>query len=170
MLTGTERVLNPPLPIAYSIAISQITWVYILLLPFQLLQTLDWVTIPASVAAAYIILGILFIGREIENPFGQDVNDLPLESYCAQVASEMDILASKPKPRNRDWIETIENRVMWPLSQSGWHVWLHRGSSKVREAIDAKIEFSLEVRKGQVSMSEDGSEKSKRPGVSVENV
>ena len=27
MLTGTERVLNTPLPIPYSIAIERITWV-----------------------------------------------------------------------------------------------------------------------------------------------
>ncbi|KAH8890230.1 UPF0187-domain-containing protein [Thozetella sp. PMI_491] len=161
VLTGTERVLTTPLPIAYSIAISQITWVYILLLPFQLLPALDWVTIPASIAAAYIILGILFIGREIENPFGQDVNDLPLESYCAQIASEMDIIASRPKPKNRDWIENIDNRVMWPLSHSGWHVWMHRGTGKVREAIRAKIELSLDVRKERMRMEENGLHKTK---------
>jgi ion channel-forming bestrophin family protein len=58
ILTGTDRILSTPLPIAYSIAIGQITWVYILLLPFQLYKSLGWVTIPASVFAAYIILGI----------------------------------------------------------------------------------------------------------------
>lgn len=59
VLTGTERVLTTPLPIAYTIAISQITWVYVFLLPFQLLSVpnMGWVTIPAAVAAAYIILG-----------------------------------------------------------------------------------------------------------------
>jgi predicted membrane chloride channel (bestrophin family) len=45
VLTGTDRILNTPLPIAYSIAISQITWVYILLLPFQLFKSLGWVTV-----------------------------------------------------------------------------------------------------------------------------
>ena len=35
-LVGLERILQTPLPIAYSIAISQITWAYILVLPFQL--------------------------------------------------------------------------------------------------------------------------------------
>jgi putative membrane protein len=58
VLTGTERVLNTPLPIAYTIAISQITWAYVLVLPFQLYNYLDWVTIPGTVLAAYIILGL----------------------------------------------------------------------------------------------------------------
>ena len=57
VLAGCERVLNTPLPVAYAIAISQITYVYVLLLPFQLLPLLDWVAIPATIAAAYIILG-----------------------------------------------------------------------------------------------------------------
>jgi hypothetical protein len=141
VLTGTERVLNTPLPVAYSIAISQITWVYVFLLPFQLVSGLGWITIPATVAAAYIILGILFIGREIENPFGVDVNDLPLESFCAQIASELDVLASKTKHRNAEWVENMENRVLWPLSSSGWHVWMHRGTERVRQAVKTKTEL-----------------------------
>lgn len=147
VLTGTERVLTTPLPIAYTIAISQITWVYVFLLPFQLISVLDWVTIPAAVAAAYIILGILFIGREIENPFGEDVNDLPLENYCSQIASELDVLASKPKQRNCDWVESVDNRVLWPLSNNGWHAWMNRGEQRVRDAIRAKTEMGFEARK-----------------------
>jgi putative membrane protein len=58
VLTGTERVLNTPLPIAYTISISQITWAYVLVLPFQLYNYLDWVTIPGTMLAAYIILGL----------------------------------------------------------------------------------------------------------------
>lgn len=154
VLTGTERVLTTPLPIAYAIAISQITWVYCFLLPFQLYQTLGWVTIPATIAAGYIILGLLFIGREIENPFGQDVNDLPLEIYCAQIAQEIDIIAAKRKPRNKDWIETLDNKVLWPLSQSGYDVWMHRGDANLRQALRAKTELGFEDRQpGQMTQS-----------------
>lgn len=149
VLTGTERVLTTPLPIAYAIAISQITWVYVFLLPFQLVGVLSWVTIPATVAAGYIILGLLFIGREIENPFGQDVNDLPMELYCAQIASELDVIASKPKPKAHQWIESLDNKVLWPLSQSGWNVWMHRGESKLREALATKTELGYEDRQPQ---------------------
>jgi len=47
-LTGMERVLSTPLPLAYNIAISQITWAYILILPFQLYTPLGWVAIPGT--------------------------------------------------------------------------------------------------------------------------
>lgn len=56
VLTGVERVVNTPLPIAYSISISQITWMYVLALPFQLAATLGWIAIPGTVIAGYIIL------------------------------------------------------------------------------------------------------------------
>ncbi|EAA31531.3 hypothetical protein GE21DRAFT_7013 [Neurospora crassa] len=148
VLVGTDRVLSTPLPIAYAIAIAQITWVYILLLPFQLLPTLNWITIPATIAAAYIILGLLMIGREIENPFGRDVNDLPLESYCAQVAEDMDIIAcQKKRTTNADWIENIDNKPLWPLSNSGWQVWMNRGEDMIREAVHQKLESNFETRK-----------------------
>ncbi|KAK3373677.1 Bestrophin, RFP-TM, chloride channel-domain-containing protein [Lasiosphaeria ovina] len=149
VLTGTDRVLSTPLPIAYSIAIAQITWVYVILLPFQLLEPLKgWIAIPGTVAAAYIILGILFIGREIENPFGRDVNDLPLETFCAQIAADMDVIASRPKRRNAEWIESTENRVLWPLSQAGWHTWMDRGEERIREAVVHKVEATFDSLKG----------------------
>ena len=75
------------------------------------------------------------------------MNDLPLESYCAQIASELDIIASKPKQQNRDWIETVDNRVLWPLSGNGWQAWMNRGEQRVREALKAKSEMGFEARK-----------------------
>ena len=55
VLAGSERVLNTPLPVAYSIAISQITWVYVLALPFQLWDALRWITIPGTIGKSQAI-------------------------------------------------------------------------------------------------------------------
>jgi ion channel-forming bestrophin family protein len=49
VLTGSERVRDTPLPEAYCIAISQISWIYILALPFQLVSLMNWIAIPGSV-------------------------------------------------------------------------------------------------------------------------
>ncbi|TQN65469.1 UPF0187 protein [Colletotrichum shisoi] len=147
IMTGTERVLTTPLPIAYTIAISQITWVYVMLLPFQLIDKLDWITIPATVAAAYIILGILFIGREIENPFGEDVNDLPLEAYCEQIASELDIIASFEKRDPYRFMESSHNLPLFPASMAPYHIWMSRSEDRVREAIKSKHNTVFEFRK-----------------------
>ncbi|KAH3920558.1 hypothetical protein HBI56_071660 [Parastagonospora nodorum] len=138
VLTGTDRILNTPLPIAYSIAISQITWVYILLLPFQLYKLLGWVTIPASVFAAYIILGIALIGREIENPFGDDVNDLPLDAFCEQIRKDVDIIMSQPAPKWEEVVGREENELLYPLSHLSSAGWADKSVDEIREALAAK--------------------------------
>jgi ion channel-forming bestrophin family protein len=66
------------------------------------------------VAAAYIILGIAAIGREIENPFGSDVNDLDMEGYIRALAVELDILTAMPPPKAPDFIEMEENCPLGP--------------------------------------------------------
>lgn len=142
VLTGTERVLNTPVPIAYSISISQITWVYILVLPFQLYPSLDWVTIFGTVLAAYIILGLAAIGYEIENPFGHDVNDLPLDAYCRELAGDIDVLTSMPAPTAKNFIATAETKVLFPLSMSGYQRWNDRSVAEIRAALRAKATTS----------------------------
>ena len=84
IMTGMERVVNTPLPVAYSIAISQITWAYVLALPFQLYGVLGWITIPGTIVAGYIILGLACIGRELEDPFGHDVQ-LTFPGHCVRL-------------------------------------------------------------------------------------
>lgn len=142
VLTGTERVLNTPLPIAYTISISQITWVYVLVLPFQLVKTLEWVTIPGTLVAAYIILGLAAIGKEIENPFGNDVNDLPLDNYCRELAADIDVLTSAPAPSVDDWIKGDINQVLFPLSSTGYSGWEKRSVADIRDALKAKATTS----------------------------
>lgn len=139
VLTGTERVLDTPLPAAYSIAISQIAWIYVLVLPFQLWKSLEWVTIPAAMVAAYIIIGLATIGSEIENPFGHDVNDLPLDTYCRQIAVEMDIITATPAPNVDDFMSRPENLVLFPLSQNSYGEWKARSKEDIRAALRAKV-------------------------------
>lgn len=144
VLTGTERVLNTPLPIAYTISISQITWAYVLVLPFQLYKYLDWVAIPGTIIAAYIILGLAAIGKEIENPFGNDVNDLPLDDYCRELAADIDILTSSPAPTVDDWIKGEANQVLFPLSMTGYQGWEKRSVADIRDALRAKATTSAQ--------------------------
>ncbi|KAJ5702413.1 hypothetical protein N7488_009961 [Penicillium malachiteum] len=139
VVTGTERVLDTPLPSAYTIAISQIAWIYVLVLPFQLVGFLKWITIPASVVAAYVMIGLATIGSEIENPFGQDVNDLPLDTYCRQIAVELDLITATPPPKVDDFMTRDDNLVMFPLSQSGYNEWKDRSTEDIRAALKAKV-------------------------------
>lgn len=139
VLTETERVRDTPLPEAYVIAISQIAWIYILVLPFQLIGTLGWITIPGCIVSAYIILSLVAIGGELEDPFGQDVNDLPLDSYCHQIAQELEIITATPPPKPEDFCKSSENLVMYPLSLDGYASWQQRSIDDIRDALKAKV-------------------------------
>ena len=103
-LTGYERILRTPIPLAYSIHLSQTVWVFCLALPFQLLGSLGWVTIPAVVISAFTLFGIESIGGEIENPFGYDDNDLPLDDFCRVLRREIEVSTSIDPPKVDDWI------------------------------------------------------------------
>jgi ion channel-forming bestrophin family protein len=138
---NAERVLTTPLPIGYNILISQIVLLYIYLLPFQLYSSLGWITIPGTVAAAYIILGIATMGDELENPFGNDVNDLPLDQYCAELGRELDTLMSTPAPKFKLHVDLSKhlNQPLWPLSESGYEEWSERSETDIRSALRSKV-------------------------------
>lgn len=47
-------------------------WIYLFLLPFQLVNQFGWYTIPGVAVAAFFYIGFLAAGEEIEQPFGYD--------------------------------------------------------------------------------------------------
>ncbi|KAJ3047691.1 hypothetical protein HK097_011296 [Rhizophlyctis rosea] len=88
-LTNFERIRSSPIPLAYNVHLKQTLMLYILSLPFQLVSSLKWGTIPVMLIASFTLLGIESIGGEIENPFGYDDNDLPVEKFCEDARDEM---------------------------------------------------------------------------------
>ncbi|KAF8058525.1 Bestrophin, RFP-TM, chloride channel-domain-containing protein [Lyophyllum atratum] len=83
-LTTLERILTTPLPFVYSVHISTV-WLYLFFLPFQLVTLFGYYTIPGVAIAAFIYLGFLAAGEEIEQPFGYDDNDLDLDLFCHEI-------------------------------------------------------------------------------------
>ena len=100
--------------------------------------------IPKTVAA-YIILGLATIGSEIENPFGHDVNDLPLDTYCRQIALELDIITAMPPPRVDDFATRDENLVLYPLSTAGFPDWKNRSVDEIRAALRTKVVANTDI-------------------------
>jgi putative membrane protein len=119
---------------------------YIILLPFQLDATLKWISIPACVFAAYIILGLLQIGTELENPFGHDVNDLPLSEYCKTIATDLDVISSRKRPDIKAIITSRKNKVLFPLSHAGYDVWAAESEEVIRGELRFKAEMMYKKR------------------------
>ncbi|KAL1940447.1 hypothetical protein VTO73DRAFT_9019 [Trametes versicolor] len=83
-LCTLERILTTPLPFVYSVHIRTV-WIYLFFLPFQLVDLFGWYAIPGVGIAAFIYLGLIAAGEEIEQPFGYDENDLDLDFFCRAI-------------------------------------------------------------------------------------
>ncbi|KAK9357481.1 Bestrophin, RFP-TM, chloride channel-domain-containing protein [Lipomyces starkeyi] len=166
ILTGTERILRTPLPLAYNILCNQLAWIFVLMLPFQLVSTLNWVAIPATVIAGYVILGLAAIGLEIENPFGFDPNDLDLNRYCQTISVEISMVMSYvPYADSSAWMRDSLNKPLAPVYNGDfdqcekdleledmfrilqqtvedpsqrWHTKIHKSQSNHRKSVEAK--------------------------------
>lgn len=82
---GCERILKTPIPIAYSIHLKQLLLLYCLTLPFQFVNQLGLWTGLVVLLVSMGLLGIEAIGEEIENPFGNDINDINMVGLCDDV-------------------------------------------------------------------------------------
>lgn len=84
-----ERIHRTPVPYAYVVHLRRALFLYCFTLPFALVGDLHWWTVGGTFLVAYIFLGIEEIGVEIEDPFGFDENDLPLERYCQTIETNV---------------------------------------------------------------------------------
>ena len=82
VLGSCERILKTPIPLGYAIHLKQLLLIYCLSLPFQIVNELNWLTGLVVGLISFTVFGIEQIGIEIENPFGYDSNDLPLDTIC----------------------------------------------------------------------------------------
>ncbi len=102
VLGGCERILKTPIPLAYAIHLKQLLLVYCLVLPFQMVKDLSWATGAVVALISFTLFGIEEIGIEIENPFGHDVNDLPLDNICATIQRNIeDLITLSPSVHDR---------------------------------------------------------------------
>jgi ion channel-forming bestrophin family protein len=91
-LGSCERILRTPMPLAYAIHLKQLLLLYCLSLPFQMVEQAKWGTPFLVGVISFMLFGIEAIGLEIENPFGRDPNDLPLDSICQTIGRNIEDL------------------------------------------------------------------------------
>ncbi len=89
-LGACERIHKTPMPFAYMVHLRRAVLLYCFSLPFVLVDGFGWATPAAVFFTAFVFFGIEEIGVEIEDPFGTDDNDLPLDDICAGITSTLD--------------------------------------------------------------------------------
>jgi len=151
-LTGLERILTTPIPFSYSVHLWITTTLYVAALPFQVVNQLQWITIPATLLASFIFFGFLVAGEEIENPFGYDKNDLDLDYFCQNIIRlELRAITSSAVPDPADWAFSPSNdhvldngdMVGHPSNHANHATpeqWIKKGSEAMKAAMVINIE------------------------------
>ncbi|NMM80380.1 bestrophin [Acidovorax sp. SRB_14] len=80
-----ERIKNTPVPFSYTLLLHRTAYLYCFLLPFGLVDTTGFMTPFVVGIVAYTFFGLDALGDEIEEPFGLESNDLPLDTLCRAI-------------------------------------------------------------------------------------
>lgn len=82
---GCERIYNTPLPFAYSVLLHRTVYFYCFWLPFGLVDTLGWMMPLIVGLISYTFIALDAIIQEIAEPFGEEENDLALNTICRTI-------------------------------------------------------------------------------------
>ncbi len=107
-----ERIKNTPIPFSYSSFIKKFIFTYCLTLPIGYVSQLHYLVIPLVIFVFYVLASLEIIAEEIENPFGTDDNDLPLDTICKGIR--------KTITQSFDHTDTLEQVAQSNTPKSGF--------------------------------------------------
>jgi len=87
-----ERIKNTPIPYSYSAFIKKFIFFYVMTLPFGYVFSLGYYVIPVVVFIFYVLASLELIAEEIEDPFGNDDNDLPTKKIAENIKKHVEEL------------------------------------------------------------------------------
>lgn len=92
-----ERVKKTPIPFSYSVFLKKFIFIYVMTLPFGYVFSLGYLVVPVVALIFYVLTSLELIAEEIEEPFGDDANDLPIKEISEVIRkSVQEILPVNP--------------------------------------------------------------------------
>lgn len=80
-----ERIKNTPIPLSYSTFIPKFIFFYVTTMPWGYVFPLGYWAVPVVAFIFYVLASLEIIAEEIEDPFGNDQNDLPLQKIASNI-------------------------------------------------------------------------------------
>jgi putative membrane protein len=84
-----ERIRKTPIPYTYNIFLKKFIFAYIITMPFAFVATFGYWTALVTVFTFYTFASLELIAEEIEDPFGEDSNDLPTDGLAKTIAKNI---------------------------------------------------------------------------------
>ena len=85
-----ERIKNTPIPYSYSSFIKKFIFFFVMTLPFGFVFSLGYYVIPVVIFIFYVLASLELIAEEIEDPFGNDANDLPMTKIASNIKKHVE--------------------------------------------------------------------------------
>jgi putative membrane protein len=74
------------MPLVYAVKIRRFIFMFLLLLPFSLIEKADFYTVGIFLLVAYPLLSLDQIGIELQKPFNnKSLSHLPLDTICEAI-------------------------------------------------------------------------------------
>lgn len=90
IIGGCERILNTPPPAGFSLFTRFALLFYMLIFPFGWINSFGFLITPIIMVLIYVLLGLEILAEEIEEPFGCDANDLPIDNIAERLVLQID--------------------------------------------------------------------------------
>lgn len=87
-----ERIKSTPIPYSYSLFIKKFIFIYVITLPLAFVSVFGYWSAFIATFIFYILVSMEILAEEIEDPFGKDDNDLPMDELSEKIKSNMEEL------------------------------------------------------------------------------
>jgi ion channel-forming bestrophin family protein len=110
VLSSCERLKKTPFPMQYTWFMNYTLVVFLLVLPLSLAGHLGYWSIPFALMIGYAYILLEYVGRYIENPFENEVNDVPMDYIARTLEIDLKEMLGEPelpepvKPRGKGYL------------------------------------------------------------------
>jgi putative membrane protein len=95
-ITGAcERIKNTPIPYSYSSFLKKFIFAFVITLPLSFVPTFGYYSAFVAIFVFYVLVSMEILAEEIEDPFGDDENDLPTDGLSQKIRDNVQEILAK---------------------------------------------------------------------------
>jgi len=107
-LGAAERIKNTPFPVPYSYFTWLLVHLFALMIPFGMVDSFGYYTIPVAMCVIFIFLVIEQIAIEIQDPFSNRENDIPISTISQNIEIDLkEMLGDTELPKKEQPVDGI---------------------------------------------------------------
>ncbi len=94
-LGACERIKNTPIPFSYSLFIKKFIFIYVTTIPLAFITVFGYYSVLIALFVFYVLVSMEVLAEEIEDPFGEDDNDLPTDDLSEKIRANVNEIFEK---------------------------------------------------------------------------